>query len=190
MRLVLLGAPGSGKGTQGAVLSRHFDIPHISSGDLLRTHVARRTKLGRTIRGALERGDLVPDAVILEVIDEALRATGTAAGYLLDGFPRTLAQAHQALISAEAAGVSEDAVIYLRLTDVAARDRLTRRGQSDRTDDANPAAVERRLEVFRAETGPLLDYYRERGILVTIDAAPAAEIVTQTTLDALDARAL
>jgi adenylate kinase len=190
MRLVLLGAPGSGKGTQGAALSRQFGIPHISSGELLRMHVLQRTDFGETIRASLERGDLVPDAVVLEVVGAALSATGTNAGYLLDGFPRTVAQARQALIAAETAGVREDAVISLELSDDAARDRLTCRAQADRTDDANPAAVERRLEVFRSETGPLLDYYRARGILVMIDAAPTAEAVTLAILEALASRHL
>lgn len=188
MRLVLLGAPGSGKGTQSA--ARHFDIPHISSGDLLRSHVARRTRFGERIRASLERGDLVPDALVLEVVGEALSTTGTEAGYVLDGFPRTVAQAKQAFISAQAAGVPADAVISLDLPDNTARDRLAGRAQSDRPDNANPAAVERRLEVFRFQTGPLLDYYRERGILVTIDAAPTAATVTLAILEALTDREL
>ena len=91
-KIIFIGPPGSGKGTQATRLASRFGIPHISSGDLLRTHVARRTALGEAIRAALERGDLVPDAIILEVIGEALSATSAAAGYLLDGFPRTLAQ--------------------------------------------------------------------------------------------------
>jgi adenylate kinase len=117
LRLVLLGAPGSGKGTQSAVLARHYDIPHISSGELLRSHVARRTRLGDRIRASLERGDLVPDALVLEVVGDALSTSGTEAGYVLDGFPRTVAQAKQAFIAAQGAGVCADAVISLDLPD-------------------------------------------------------------------------
>jgi adenylate kinase len=190
LRLVLLGAPGSGKGTQSAALARHYDIPHISSGELLRSHVARRTRLGDRIRASLERGDLVPDALVLEVVGDSLSTSGTEAGYVLDGFPRTVAQARQAFIAAQGAGVTADAVISLDLPDNTARDRLAARAQSDRPDDANPAAVERRLEVFRFETGPLLDYYRERGILVSIDAAPTAATVTLAILEALTDREL
>ena len=187
---MLLGAPGSGKGTQGAALARHYNIAHISSGELLRSHIARRTRLGDRIRASLARGDLVPDALVLEVVGDALSTRGTAAGYVLDGFPRTVTQAKQAFIAAKGAGVTADAVIALDLPDHTARDRLARRAQSDRPDDANPTAIERRLEVFRLETGPLLDYYHQRGILVTIDATPTATTVTHAILQALTDREL
>src|SRR5690348_17423027 len=108
MRLVLLGAPGSGKGTQGAALAAHFDIPHISSGELLRAHVAAGTDLGQQVRSFLGRGDLVPDDLVLDVVRDALVSAGDTRGYLLDGFPRTLAQAKRAFALAAPSGASAD----------------------------------------------------------------------------------
>src|SRR5689334_8384111 len=121
MRLVLLGAPGSGKGTQGALLAGHFDVPHVSSGELLRGHVAAGTARGRQVRAFLARGDLVPDDLVVEVVRDALVSAGNAHGYLLDGFPRTLAQAKRAFALAAPTGDTADAVIYLQIPDDVAR---------------------------------------------------------------------
>ena len=188
MRLVLLGAPGSGKGTQGAVLAQHFGIPHISSGDLLRSHVAARTDLGRRVRDFLARGDLVPDDLVVDVVRDALVSAGNTRGYLLDGFPRTLAQAERAFALAVPTGETADAVIYLEISDNVARKRLSERAQADRADDADLGAIEQRLTVFHAETGPLLDFYEQRGILVTVDAEASSNVVTAWILDALTLR--
>ena len=188
MRLVLLGAPGSGKGTQGAVLAHHFDIPHVSSGDLLRGHVAAGTDLGRQVRAFLARGDLVPDDLVVDVVRDALASAGNTRGYLLDGFPRTLAQAERAFALALPTGETADAVIYLEISDNVARKRLSGRAQTDRADDADPLAIEQRLKVFHAETGPLLDFYEQRGILVTVDAEASSNVVTAWILDALTLR--
>ena len=188
MRLVLLGAPGSGKGTQGAVLADHFDIPHISSGELLRGHVAAGTDLGRRVRAFLARGDLVPDDLVVDVVRDALVAVDNSRGYLLDGFPRTLAQAKRAFALAAPTGVTADAVIYLEISDDVAHKRLARRAQADRADDADPAAIEQRLKVFHLETGPLLDFYEQRGILVTVDAQAPVGAVTTLILERLTRR--
>ncbi len=188
VRLVLLGAPGSGKGTQGALLAAHFDVPHVSSGELLRAHVASASELGLRVRSYLARGELVPDDLVLDVVGDVIAATIGAGGYLLDGFPRTLAQAQRAFLRAEPAGVTADAVIYLDIADDVARERLAGRAQTDREDDADPAAIERRLAVFHAETGPLLEYYRQREILVTIDAVQPVDAVSAAILHALAAR--
>jgi len=184
VRLVLLGAPGAGKGTQGVVLARHFGVPHISSGDLLRTHVVSQSELGRRLGTYLSRGELVPDDLVLAVIGDAIIAAMRTGGYILDGFPRTLAQAEQAYALAEPAGVAADAVVYLAVPDDEARRRLAGR-EADRTDDADPVVIERRLRLFHAETKPLLDYYARRAILVTIDAVQSAETVSAAIFAAL-----
>src|SRR5215510_7124275 len=98
MRILLIGRPGSGKGTQATVISEHFGIAHISSGDMLRHHVAKDTQLGRTVAGVMARGDLVPDAVVMDVLRRPVEAAARAGGYVLDGFPRTFAQAEAAYI--------------------------------------------------------------------------------------------
>jgi len=188
MRLVLLGAPGSGKGTQGAALAAHFGIPHVSSGELLRGHVAAGTELGRRARAFLARGDLVPDDLVVEVVRDALVSARNAHGYLLDGFPRTLAQAKRAFALAAPTGETADAVIFLDIPDDVARRRLSARAQSDRTDDADPAALDQRLKVFHAETVPLLEFYKQRGILVTVDADVPVSALTELILDQLTPR--
>src|SRR3989442_11823868 len=181
MRLVLLGAPGSGKGTQGPILAQHFGVPYLSSGELLRTHAAAQTELGRRVAPYLNGGALVPDELVLAAVDEALDAVGEG-GYVLDGFPRTLAQASR--FDAR----SPDAVVYLALPDDVARQRLTRRAGEGRTDDAHREVIERRLRLFHAKTEPLLDFYRQRGLLTEVDAVQPIDAVTAAILDALGSR--
>jgi adenylate kinase len=188
VRLVLLGAPGAGKGTQGVVLADHFGVPHVSSGDLLRSHVVAQSDLGLRLGEYLARGELVPDDLVLAVIGDAIIAAMRTGGYILDGFPRTLAQAEQAYALAEPAGVAADAVVYLAVPDDEARQRLASRDDAGRTDDADPAVIERRLRLFHAETTPLLDFYGERGILVTVDAVQNADAVSAAIFSALSKR--
>ena len=185
MHIVLLGAPGSGKGTQGDLLAAHFGVPHVSSGELLREHVASGTDLGRQVAYFLSRGELVPDDLVLAAVADALSGAFEAGGYVLDGIPRTLAQAERAYALAKPAGLLADAVIYLDVPDHVARERLAGRAETGRVDDADPAVIERRLQVFHADTRPLLDFYRERGLLRTIDAVQSVEAVSAAILEAL-----
>ena len=190
VKLVLLGAPGSGKGTQGAVLAQRFGIRHVSSGELLRTHVQEQTDYGRQAQAFLATGDLVPDDLVLSVVGDALVGAVKAGGYVLDGIPRTLSQAERAYELAQPAGLVADAVIFLEVSDDVARDRLAGRAGSQRADDADPAVIARRLEVFHADTRPLLDFYRERNILVSVDGTQDADIVSDAIFDALTRKGL
>jgi adenylate kinase len=186
MRIVLLGAPGSGKGTQGQRLADHLGVPHVSSGDLFREHIAKGTPLGREVAEYVKRGDLVPDDLVLEIVGSAvLDAARKEGGYVLDGFPRTLAQAERAYKLAGAAGAGADLAVYLDVPDDVARERLANRAVEGRPDDADPGVIERRLRVFHDETEPLLDFYRDRGILVTVDATPPPDEVTEQMLAAV-----
>jgi adenylate kinase len=185
VHLVLLGAPGSGKGTQGVALADRFGVAHISSGDLLREHVAAGSDLGRQVVAYLDKGELVPDDLVLAVVGDAVIVATKSGGYILDGFPRTLAQAELAYKVAEPAGLAAQAVVYLAVPDDEARRRLDGRASLGRADDADPAAIELRLRLFHAETRPLLEFYRERGILVTIDAVRAPDVVSASIFDAL-----
>jgi adenylate kinase len=186
VRLVLLGAPGSGKGTQGARLAAQLGVTHVASGELLRAHVSAESELGIEVAARLARGDLVPDDVVLELVCEAVTAAcELGGGYILDGFPRTRAQAERAYELAQPKGIAADAAIYLALDDQIARRRLAGRADRGRVDDANADAIERRLQLFHANMRPILDYYEGRGILVTVDAATAADAVTGTILSAL-----
>jgi adenylate kinase len=186
MRIVLLGAPGSGKGTQGEALAEHFGGAHVSSGDLFRKHIAEGTELGVQVADYVARGDLVPDDLVLAIIGaELARVTGDGRGYVLDGFPRTLVQAERAYELAELTGQTADAVVYLAVPDDVARERLAGRAAAGRVDDNDAAAIERRLRLFHEATEPLLDFYRDRGILVTVDATPPPGEVTKDMLAAV-----
>jgi adenylate kinase len=179
VRLVLLGAPGSGKGTQGGALSERLGVPHIATGDLLRD-VAGKDPDGE-IAKCLERGELVPDDLLFEVLGDVLVSAAESGGYILDGFPRTRAQAERL------EGISgPDAVVYLDLPDEVARQRMAQRAEEeDRADDADPDVIERRLQLFHEEAKPLLEFYRERGRLTSVDASPPPDDVSAAILDVL-----
>ena len=186
MRLVLLGAPGSGKGTQGQVLADHFGVAHISSGDLLRSHVAAGTPLGREVARYMEAGQLVPDDLVIDIaVADALRAAASTGGYLLDGFPRTLAQAKRAYEIARPSGLTASAVVYLAVPDDEVRRRLAARAAEQGRRDDTAEVIDHRLEVFHAETEPLLRFYEGRGILHSVDATGPPEAVTAAILKEL-----
>jgi adenylate kinase len=185
MRLVLLGAPGSGKGTQGVVLAEHFGVPHVSSGALLRREVAAVTTLGRRVERYVASGELVPDDLVLAIVVGALGAGARAEGYILDGFPRTLTQARSACAVAPSDGIAVDVVVYLAMPDDVARRRVADRAAQGRVDDTDAAVIERRLLVFHRETRPLLDFYRERRLLRSVDADRPVDDVTDAIFVAL-----
>ena len=186
MNVLLIGPPGSGKGTQGERLAQRLGLEHIAAGDLLRAEVANGTPLGRQVSDMMQRGDLVPDVVILSLLMPRVLAAAEANGYLLDGFPRSVEQAVEARALAERAGASPDAVIYLD----APREELVRRilaraAVEGRADD-NPETVANRLQVFDDATRPLVEYYRERGLLQVVDANRDEDDVTQSIVEALE----
>jgi adenylate kinase len=184
MRIVLLGAPGAGKGTQGVALAEQFGVPHVSSGELLRAEMTSDSELGRLVRGSVSRGELVPDELVLSVVGRAVNEAMETGGYILDGFPRTLEQAKRAFELAVTAGSNADHVIYLAVPDDIVRERLAGRHEG-RVDDGDPAVVQRRLELFHAETEPLLEFYRDRGILREVDARGTPEEVRELVLAAV-----
>jgi adenylate kinase len=174
MRLLLIGAPGAGKGTQAERLAARFGITHISSGDLLRQHVKDQTSLGQTIRSYVENGDLVPDSVVMDMLRKPVVAAAKAGGYVLDGFPRTVDQAKASFPTAHALGVEVQAAIHLDV----AREELVRRLLSRRRgSDDTEAIIEHRLQVYLENTVPLLEYYAEREWLITVDGAQSPDAV-------------
>jgi adenylate kinase len=185
VRIVLLGAPGSGKGTQGEILAARLGVAHVASGELLRAHVAAESRLGNEVADHLARGDLVPDNTVLGIVGEAVAAAARAGGYILDGFPRTRAQAERAHDLANERGIGADAAVYLALDDEVARRRLGERAGHGRIDDANAEVIEHRLQVFHENMLPILDFYDRLGILVTVDASRPVEQVTDAILAAL-----
>ncbi|MGC9961299.1 MAG: nucleoside monophosphate kinase [Acidimicrobiales bacterium] len=187
MRIILLGAPGSGKGTQGPVLAKHFGATHVSSGELLRGELAGDTELGRQVQDCVRSGELVPNEIVLELLLGPIAAAVASGGYVLDGFPRTLEQAELAFARAQTIGATADAVVYMAVPDEVARERLRGRSADGRADDADTEVIERRLRIFHFQTEPLLDYYRRRRLLVTVDATASPDEVFAATVSALSA---
>jgi adenylate kinase len=185
VRLLLLGPPGSGKGTQAERLASRFDIQHISSGDLLRQEVDADTPRGRAVSEALSAGELVPDDLVLEMLRGPILEASAQGGYLLDGFPRTLAQAESAAEMARAEGVVADAAILLNADPDQLVERLLRRAKDLGRDDDNEDTIRHRIEVFNEKTAPLREYYAERGILLEIDGLQSVDEVTADIMTGL-----
>lgn len=185
MNVLLIGPPGSGKGTQGERLAARLGLEHLAAGDLLREEVERQTPLGLQAADIMRRGDLVPDEVIIELLMPRVLAAVQAKGYLLDGFPRSVAQAVQARKLAETAGASPDAVIYLDAPRDVLTERILARAEIEGRADDNPDTVRNRLKVFDEATSPLVDHYRERGLLHVVDADQDEDAVTAAILEAL-----
>lgn len=183
MKVLMIAPPGAGKGTQGAVIARHFGIPHIATGDLLRDHVRRGTELGGQVKDLLDRGELVPDELVLTMVAEALReAQGN--GYVLDGLPRTMEQARKVYELAVELDMTADVALHLQVDDEELVRRLLARGQG-RSDDTEDV-IRSRLALYYRVTHPILDWYGERGILVSVDATRPADQVGRHILTALE----
>jgi len=182
LRLVLVGPPGAGKGTQAARLAERLDVPHISTGDLFRANLAEETPLGAEAKRYMDAGDLVPDSVTVEMVRERLTHDDATKGFILDGFPRTLSQAASfgELLAERSEGL--DAIVEFQVGEDELVARLMGRGRSDDTEDV----IRRRQQVYRDETSPLLEHYADR--LVTVDAVGSVEEITDRVLDALRRR--
>lgn len=186
MRVVLIGAPGSGKGTQALRLAGHYGATHLAAGDRLRAEVASGNELGRRLAGYLSRGDLVPDDLVIELMWRPIVEAAATGGYVLDGFPRTLAQAEAAYAMGTQAGVTAHAAVYLEGDAQALVGRMLRRaGTGGRTDDVE-SVIRHRLEVFELLTAPLVEHYAGRGMLVRVDAMAEVDAVTAAIEAALE----
>ncbi|PZS27062.1 MAG: adenylate kinase, partial [Pseudonocardiales bacterium] len=180
MRILLIGAPGSGKGTQAEQVAKHFGITHISSGDLLRQHVGESSAIGKAAKEYVDAGDLVPDVLVMDMLRKPVVAADESGGYVLDGFPRTVEQARTAYETARNLGVAVQVAAFLDVGDDELVRRLLTRGRGNEdTEDV----IAHRLEVYREHTLPMLDYYADREELVTVDGAMTSEDVTRTLLD-------
>jgi adenylate kinase len=175
MRLLLIGAPGAGKGTQAIRLSQHFGITHISSGDLLRKHMADQTSLGTSIRGYVERGDLVPDQIVMDMLRKPVVAANQNGGYVLDGFPRTVQQAEAAYFAAKDLGVAVQVAAHLDVDHDELVRRLLSRGRGS---EDTREVIDHRLRVYEEQTRPMIDYYAEREKLVVVNGARPMDEVT------------
>jgi adenylate kinase len=178
-RLVLVGPPGAGKGTQADALSEKLGIPHISTGDLFRSHIGDGTELGRRVKQYLDDGDLVPDDITNQLVEERLAEPDTTDGFLLDGFPRSVGQAEMLSKVLAQSDQKLDAVVQLQVDEDVVVGRLLARRRAD----DNEEVIRNRQRVYRGETAPLLDHYRD--ILVTVDGVGEVEEITNRVLSAL-----
>ena len=194
MRLIILGPPGAGKGTQAIRIAERLGIPQLSTGEMLRSAVETRTKLGEQTKGIMERGGLVPDSIVLGIVAERIEAPDAQSGFILDGFPRTIGQAVEFDKMLAERRLLLDRVLNLRVDEHVLFDRIVTRakeaadrGEAVRRDD-NPETLRRRLAAYSEETAPLLDYYERQGLLRSVDGLQPIEIVTDRLFAAIDAR--
>jgi adenylate kinase len=178
-RLLLLGPPGAGKGTQARRLVERLGVPQVSTGDMLRAAVAAGTEVGRRARAVMDRGELVPDEIVIGVAEERLAAADARRGFVLDGFPRTPAQARALDRILTALGTPLERCVALCVDHEELVGRLLRRAEIEGRSDDNEAAIRTRMEVYDRQTRPLLDYYRERGLLREVEASGTVEEVAK-----------
>jgi adenylate kinase len=182
VRVVILGPPASGKGTQAREVARLYTLTHLSTGALLRREVDEGTSTGRAVATTLARGDLVDDATVCRVLSRHLAASGDA--WLLDGFPRTVGQARA--LDGDMSDGPVDAVLALRVPEDEVARRVRGRAHREGRPDDSAETLRRRLAVYEEETRPLLDYYAERGVLHEVDGGPPPREVTRALVAALD----
>ena len=190
MRVVLLGPPGAGKGTQAQIIAGRLGVPAISTGDIFRANVSGKTELGLQAKSYMDAGDLVPDEITVAMVKDRLAEPDAKGGFLLDGFPRTIAQAEQLRDSLRELGNALDCVLEM----VVEEDELVRRlsgrrvlvdGEWVQRDDDRPETVRHRLQVYREQTAPLSGWYETEGLLTRIDAIGAVEEITERAMSAL-----
>ncbi|GAA2384210.1 adenylate kinase [Dactylosporangium salmoneum] len=173
-RILMVGAPGAGKGTQADAIAKQFGIAHIASGDILRRHIAEGTTIGRTVEDIVNKGELVPDAIIMDMLRKPVMSASDTGGYVLDGFPRTVEQAEAAYRTAGTLGVGVQIAVHLEVPEEELIRRLLARARgADDTEDV----IRHRLKVYEEKTRPLLDYYAQRELLIQVNGArPVAEV--------------
>jgi len=185
VRLIIIGPQGAGKGTQAILIAERFGIPHVSTGDIFRANIAHATPLGTEARSFIDAGELVPDSVTNAMVLDRLQQPDAGRGFLLDGYPRNAAQSDVLGDFLASRGEQIDAVILLDIDEAHVLERLTHRalqeGRSDDTEDA----IKRRLEIYRESTAPLIDYYRDRGVLRTVNGVGSVDEVAERIMAAL-----
>ncbi|GAT87856.1 adenylate kinase [Paenarthrobacter nicotinovorans] len=185
-RLIIMGPPGSGKGTQAEHLARHFGIPAISTGDLFRAHVRDRTELGLEASAFMDKGEFVPDHVTTDMLKQRMEEPDAADGFLLDGYPRTVIQIGALDEMLAARGQPLEVVLALTAPDSELLARMLRRAQEQGRSDDTEAVIQRRLELYREETQPVLTAYTKRGILLTVEGTGERESITRAAIAAVE----
>ena len=186
MRVIMMGPPGAGKGTQAAFVAEHFGIPAISTGDIFRANVAEGTPLGVEAKRYMDAGEYVPDEITNKMVRNRIDEPDADPGFLLDGYPRTLAQVEELDGMVEFTGHRLDAVVVLTVDDEEIVQRLLQRAEVEGRADDTEDVIRRRQEVYREQTEPLIEVYRERGILLEVDGIGEVDQVTKRIFEALD----
>lgn len=179
MRLLLVGPPGSGKGTQAMRVAKRLGIPHISTGEMFRAHVAGGTELGTQVKALMEAGEYVPDEITGKMLTQRLTHSDAGQGFILDGFPRTIPQAQ--LLDELLAQTPLNAVVSLEVKNDELMDRMLSRGRADDT----PETIRRRLEVYEGQTAPLLEFYDAAGLIQSVDGSGDIDEITERIMAAL-----
>ena len=187
MRLILMGPPGAGKGTQAKVVAEHCEIPAISTGDIFRANVSQGTELGVEAQRYMDAGEYVPDEVTNLMVRNRINEEDARPGFLLDGYPRTLAQVEELDSMISSTGHRLDAVVVLTVDADEIVQRLLQRAEIEGRADDTEDVIRRRQEIYVEQTEPLIEVYRERGILIEVDGMGEVGVVTQRIFDALDA---
>jgi adenylate kinase len=189
-RLLLIGPPGAGKGTQATVLAETFGIPAISTGDMFRANVANKTELGLKVKAIMDAGEYVPDSLTNEIVADRLAQSDAAGGFLLDGYPRTIEQVHELDRMLAAAGTALDAVVLITADTDEVVGRLLKRAQEQGRTDDTEEVIRHRMNVYAEQTAPLIDVYGQRGHVLTVDGLGEVTEVTERILNALASRAI
>jgi adenylate kinase len=187
VRVVLLGPPGAGKGTQSAAISQAFGIPHISTGDIFRANVKGETPLGKEAQAYMSKGELVPDSVTNRMVADRLRQPDARAGFLLDGYPRNVRQAHTLSGMLAMLDVELDLVLHFAIPHDELEARIAKRQAEEGRDDDDAAVFARRMQEYRDQTAELIPHYREAGLLVDVDAVGTIDEVRERVIAACKA---
>jgi adenylate kinase len=185
MRLILFGPPGAGKGTQAVAITEEFELVHIATGDIFRAHAGNETELGRRAKEYMDRGDLVPDEIVIGMVDDRVTQDDAVNGFLLDGFPRTVAQAEALDRVLERDGHHIDGVVRLVVADEELVTRLLNRAREQGRSDDTRGVIEKRLAVYREQTEPLVKWYDERGVMRDVDGEGDIAAVRERVLAAI-----
>ena len=190
IRILLIGPPGAGKGTQAALLAKHFGIPAISTGDIFRENVRNETPLGLEAKAFMDRGEYVPDSLTNALVRDRLNQDDAAAGFLLDGYPRTIDQVQELDDILEETEAKLDVVVQLTADAEELRRRLSGRAQEQGRSDDTPDVIKRRLDVYEEQTAPLIDIYASHSLVAKVNGLGEIGDVTNRIIEVLDARGL